>query len=237
MKNTLFLFIDESGNFDFSSRGTKYFVLTGMSTFIPVEERSKLLELRYRLLKDGVDQEYFHATEDKQSVRNDVFKLIVSLKDNLEVHSVIAQKNKANPVLYKENYIKKGKKINRVVGAEFYERNCRTLLQYVFRGYADKNINKIIVVLGAIFTKDKQSYILKTLKKYLKENFSLPFEIYFHQSQADLNSQLADYFGWSIYIKYERNEERPYKLVKNRIKSQFEIFSKGSTIYYKYEKT
>ena len=70
--------------------------------------------------------------------------------------------------------------------------------QYVFRRSNFKGTDKILVVLGSIFTRDKQSYILKALKKYLKESFAMPFEIYFHRSQTDLNCQLADYFGWAI---------------------------------------
>jgi hypothetical protein len=235
MNKTLYLFIDEAGNFDFSPKGTKYFVLTCMSTFRPVEERDKLLTLRYEILTDGIDQEFFHATEDKQLVRDKVFEVITTLQDDIEVHTVVAQKNKANPVLYREEYEKKGKKIIRNVGADFYHRICQTLLQYVFRRSNFKGTDKIVVVLGSIFTRDKQSYILKALKNYLKENFSMPFEIYFHISQADLNCQLADYFGWAIYVKRERNEERPYNLVKSKIKSSFEIFSRGTTTYYDYQ--
>lgn len=129
MDKTLFLFIDESGNFDFSPEGTKYFVLTCLSTFQPVTDRELLLKLKYDLLTDGIDQEFFHATEDKQIVRDKIFEIIRNLKDDIEVHAVIAQKNKANPVLYREEYYKNGRKIVRNTGAEFYQRICRTLLQ------------------------------------------------------------------------------------------------------------
>lgn len=232
---TLFLFIDESGNFDFSSKGTKHFVLSCLSTFYPVDERDRLIKLRYDLLASGVDQEYFHATEDAQSTRDKVFNLITSLSDDIEVHSIVAQKNKANPTLYKEEYFKKGRKVERIVGAEFYQRVCRTLLQYVFRRSNFKKANKIVVVLGSLFTRDKQSLILKTLKKYLKENFILPFEIYFHCSQADINCQFADYLGWAIAIKWERDEKRSYGLIKDKVKSEYEIFKKGETVYYPYK--
>lgn len=235
MQKTLFLFIDESGNFDFSSNGTKYFVLSCSSTFRPVEEREKLLNLRYELLSDGIGQECFHATEDAQATRDRVFNVIDSLSDDIEVHSVVAQKSKVNPSLYKEEYFKKGKKIQRVVGSEFYQRVCRTLLQYVFRRSNFQKATKIIVVLGAIFTRDKQSTILKTLKKYLKENFEMPFEIFFHSSKADLNCQSADYFGWAIAIKWERNEKRSYVLVKDKVKSEYEIFKRGGKLYYPYK--
>lgn len=232
---TLYLFVDESGNFDFSSRGTKYFVLSCLSTFYPTAERDNLIKLRYKLLEEGLDQEFFHATEDRQVVRDRVFSIINNLTDDIEVHAIVAQKNKVNPSLYREVYFKKDRRIERVVGADFYQRMSRTLLQYVFHRSDFKKADKIVVVLGAIFTKSKQSYILQTLKKYLKERFAKPFEVYFHQSRSDLNCQLADYFGWAIAIKWERGEQRSYILVADKIKSEFDIFKTGETSYYDYQ--
>lgn len=130
---TLYLFIDESGNFDFSPKGTKYFILSCLSTFQPIKEREKLLNLRYQLLDAGFNQEFFHATEDKQVVRNEVFSILNSFSNDIEIDSVIVQKNKTNPSLYYEEYYKKGRLIKRIIGADFYQIVCRTLLQYVFK--------------------------------------------------------------------------------------------------------
>lgn len=229
---TLFLFVDESGNFDFSPKGTKYFILSCLCTFLPVQERDKVINLRYEILKESVDQEFFHATEDAQKIRDRVFDIVKNLKDDFEVHAVIAQKNKVNPTLYREVYQKKGKIIRRVVGADFYQRICRTLLQYIFNRPKFKCADRIVIVLGAIFTKEKQSLILRTLKKDLKERCLKSFEIYFHQAKADLNCQLADYCGWAIAIKWERKEKRSFEIISSRVKSEYEIFSTGSIIYY-----
>ncbi|MBU2545141.1 DUF3800 domain-containing protein [Patescibacteria group bacterium] len=231
-EKTLYLFIDESGNFDFSCKGTKYFVLSCLSTFQPIKEREKLLNLRYQLLDGGIDQEFFHATEDRQAVRNEVFSILNSFSNDIEIHSVVAQKNKANPSLYYEEYYKKGRIIKRIIGADFYQIICRTLLKYVFEKSDSQGAEKVVVVLGSIFTREKQSIVLKTLKNYLKGRFDKPFEIYFHQAKADLNCQLADYCGWAITIKWERNEKRPYDLIRDRVKSEYDIFEKGNVVYY-----
>jgi len=61
---SLFIFIDESGNFDFSSKGTKYFILSAVSTLNPLG-KERLEEIKYDLMKNGTNLEYFHATEDK----------------------------------------------------------------------------------------------------------------------------------------------------------------------------
>src|SRR3990167_8684088 len=100
---TLYIFIDESGNFDFSQSGTKYFILTALSTTKPFDIGMPLLKLRYELLPNyacGPNMEesgYFHASEDTQEVRNNVFQILTSVDHNFRVDAVIAQKNKANP--------------------------------------------------------------------------------------------------------------------------------------------
>jgi len=40
--STLYIFLDESGNFDFSPKGTKYFVLSAVSTLDPVASHAPL---------------------------------------------------------------------------------------------------------------------------------------------------------------------------------------------------
>ena len=226
--------MDESGNFDFSSSGTKYFSLTGFVTFDPITKRDDLVRIRYRLLSEGVDHEYFHATEDKQVVRDEVYSLLSSLGDTYEIHSVVAQKNKTNPTLYRESYPKGNRQIERVTGIGLYKKLCECLLQYVFTGKYFK-VKKIVVVLGSLFVGDKKKVLLQTLKHFLKSKFPrASFEIYSHQTCADLNCQLADYCSWAISVKYERGETRPYDVIKSRIKSEFDIFKNGIGEYYKH---
>ena len=242
MGNTLYIFIDESGNFDFSPKGTKYFVLTSVATVKPSMGREAFLDLKYQLLKEkgsGVD-DFFHATEDRQLVRDRVFDLI-SKSDDFVVDSIVVQKNKTNPSLLERldtpcdekghvhfNTMKTVK-----TEEEFYRMVSNTLLKYTFKHYGTKeHIEQVVVVLGAVFTKNKQEYVLKALKQYLKENFGKPFFIYFHRVQCDINCQIADYCGWAIYVNWERGESRPLDAIRGKVKSMFEIFKTGKTEYY-----
>ncbi len=234
MNRCLYIFIDESGNLDFSPRATKYFILTGFATFDPVVGREKFIDLKYRLLAKGFDQEEFHATEDRQVVRDEVYKNLALLRDSFEIHSVVAQKNRANPALYREVYQKGSQTIVRNTGVLFYQKVCEVLLKYIFIGKQGK-VDTIVIVLGALFTGDKKKAALKTLKQYLKENFpGIPFEIYCHRSLSDINCQLADYCSWAIGIKRERGEGRPYEIIRPMIKNEFEIFRNGTNQYYTY---
>ncbi len=235
-QKVLYLFIDESGNFDFSPKGTKYFILTGLITSDPVTKRGDLVKLRYKLLLEGVDQEYFHATEDQQIVRDQVYNFLTSLGDSYEVYAVAARKNKTNPILYKESYMKGSRLIERVTGIGLYRKLCECLLQYIFRGKSEQ-VSKIIVVLGSLFVGDKKKVLLQTLKHFLKTHFfGIPFEIFSHQTCVDLNCQLADYCCWAISVRVERKEKRPYEIIKSQVKSVFDIFKKGDWEYYQYKK-
>ena len=227
-KNTLYIFIDESGNFDFSPKGTKYFVLTAFVTKKPARKRAELHKLRYNLLSEGIDQEYFHASEDTQVVRDGVYDFFPKIRNTYEIHSVFVQKNKTSPKLYTEERTKN-------TGSELYTLLCERLLQHIFREKKkDKKIGKIVVVLDSLYTKEKRKKILGTLKKSLHTQ-QVPFQIYMHKSSADINSQLADYCCWAIAVKLEREERRPYKKIRRQVKSKFDIFQSETTEYYKHK--
>jgi len=226
---SLFIFIDESGNFDFSPKGTKYFILSAVSTLNPLG-KERLEEIKYDLMKNGTNLEYFHATEDRQVVRNQVYDFIENL-ENIEIDSVIVQKNKTNPSLYISEKKKKSKK-----GAMLYTVALRTLLQYIFCRYGNSaKVDQVVIVLSSIFDVSKRELIKKTIKIYLKRIFSNPFYLYFHQNRSDKNTQIADYCCWAIYKKWTDGEMRPYNAVNkgNKIKSEFDIFKTGKAIYYK----
>jgi len=225
---TLFIFIDESGNFDFSPNGTKYFVLSAVSTLSPLG-KERLEEIKYELMKNGINLEYFHAAEDRQIVRNQVYSFIERLED-IEIDSVIVQKNKTNPSLYISMKKKNSKK-----GEKLYTKVLQNLLQYIFCRYDNSTkIDQVVVVLSSIFDANKRKLIEKTIKVYLKQIYSKPFYLYFHENRSDKNTQIADYCCWAIYRKWTDGEIRPYNAVKkgNKIKSEFDIFKTGSTIYY-----
>jgi hypothetical protein len=234
--NTLYIFLDESGNLDFSPKGTKYFSLTCISTLDPLTKREGFPALKYTLLGDGIEQEYFHASEDKQIVRDGVFNLISGL-DDFQIDTVIAQKNKANFALFEQiSAVQTGNSLKfkkEKVEEKFYKMICETLLKYVITRYVRKGgITKVIVILDACFVKKKQEYVTKYLKQYFKKEFGKVPYVYFQQVKADVNCQIADYCGWGIFIKWERGELRSYDVIKSKIKSEFDIFIRGTKTYY-----
>jgi hypothetical protein len=227
--STLYLFVDESGNFDFSPNGTKYFILTVLSTTDPHEIGSPLLKLRYDLLPNyacGTKMEergYFHASEDAQNVRDDVFSIISRIGLALRVDSIIAQKNKADKKFYQNH-------------KEFYEILAKPLLRYAFNRANWKGYAHVVVVFSSIFNNKIRSILKQTFKYLIKRYTQLSYSIYFHSSKFDLCSQAADYFGWAIYRKWESGDNRSHNLVRVYIKSELDIFKGGKTEFYAYKK-
>lgn len=231
-RDTLFLFLDESGNLDFSEKGSRYWALTAFCTFHPSHGKEGFLDLFYSLVDAGRGLQCFHATEDKQAVRDEFFRLIGELTHSFEIHSVIAEKCKASPSLYNVIKMRRGKLCYEKDESRFYGVVCKALLRYVFRCPRFKHAKKIVVVLSSIWTNQRHESIRKALSLELKHQASVPFEIYFHANREDLNCQIADYCGWAIARKWERGDRRSYDLIRTKIKNEFDVFERGTIRHY-----
>lgn len=227
--NVLYLFVDESGNFDFSPSGTKFFILTVLSTTNPYNIALPLLQLRYDSLPNYAcgphmeEQGYFHASEDIQQVRSTVFSIISKIDHLMRVDSIVGQKNKANPTFYKQPL-------------EFYRTLGEALLKYAFTRAEWRGYEHVVVVFSSIFTRKKRGILKQSFKSLIKKHARVSFALYFHDSEFDFCAQAADYFCWAIYRKWESGDTRSYDVVKHLIKSEFAIFGKGETEYYEYKK-
>ena len=96
------MFSDEAGCFTFA-RGpniSRYFII-GTVTTSDLKAAEALRELRRELIwSDGYDLgEFFHATSDKQNVRDRVFAEIV--KHDFRIQATICEKSKAQPQVKK----------------------------------------------------------------------------------------------------------------------------------------
>lgn len=94
-----FMFADEAGNFDFTDGkdASKYFIVCTITTG-SCDIGSGLLELRRELLWEELPlNDYFHATEDKQDVRDRVFQFLEDKE--FTVQATILEKRKARPQL------------------------------------------------------------------------------------------------------------------------------------------
>lgn len=219
----LFVFIDESGNDDFSTKGTSYWVLTSMLLTDITVARDQLFELRNRLLADGHDVPYFHASEDKQFIRDEVFDVLGALSPSqCRVDSVIVEKNKAHPTV---------RSLDRL-----YLDQIELVLRHQFdvSGVDVKRFSQVQVFLDRPSQRGKQfKATVKALRRRLPKHLrGVPYELFFHPSASHLGLQMVDYFSWAIFVSHERGELRPVSKVEHIIQSQFDVFKNGTTRYY-----
>jgi hypothetical protein len=143
---TIYVFADETGNFDFSRKpgATTYF---GVGTIVlrdnePAALSSDMAQLRRELAwrSWGLDS-CFHATEDKQPIRDEVFKLISGHSFSFDV--TLLEKSKAQPHL-------------KVTEHSFYE----FAWYYHFRMLAQREVrsgDSLFVVASEIGTKKSRA--------------------------------------------------------------------------------
>ncbi len=193
-------------------------VLGSYSTTKPHQHTLALQKLKYDVLSEGHEQECFHATEDRQAVRDEVYKIIKQSNDAV-YDFVYIEKNKTHPS-------KQNKK-------DVYAILAGALTSYIFgrldqQGY---NFNQIIVVIDKALTKKEQDYFKTLIKPRLKRT-NRPFRLYFFQTKSDPNGQIADYGAWARSVSLARNEHRPLREIRNLISNDFNVFRRGTRRYY-----
>ena len=215
--DTLFLFIDESGNFDFSDSGTTHFAMACVAALAPLESAAKLNSLKYDLLAEGHDISSFHASEDKQLIRDRVFSIIDGLK-NIRSHVIYGDKHLAAPSLHSAEGL--------------YSLFGKAIMKFALMAYGDDKYRQIVVLFDQALTNKKQGAFMAAVKPELKK-LRKPFRIYFHQMRTDANGQIADYICWSKYVELERGENRPWQAIQRSLRpTSFDIFRFGHTRYY-----
>lgn len=226
----LYLYLDEAGNFDFSPRGSKFFIMTCTVSSRPFGHIAELAELKYDCLEEGLDPKRhkdshrFHATEDKQATRDAVYGIIERHLDAMSVHSVIIRKNMTDPALQDQ--------------ATLYGRVFQWLVGYVFRDERLDLADEVIIVTDSIPVKKKLNDLRGALKKYLKEKTEgtgVRYRLYHHRSESDLNLQVADYCCWAIQRKWERGDDRSFKIIERAVRSEGDLFKSSSTVYYRFD--
>jgi len=220
LQSHLYIFLDEGGNLDFSPSGTHYFTLTCVTGKRPFLWDAAFPSLKHDLIEEGLDIEYFHAAEDRQRVRDQVFPLIEACLSSMRIDSLIVEKRKTGPSL--QPLIR------------FYPEMLGYLLQYVFQGVESDRYEEVVVLTDRLPVKKKRQAVEKAIKTTLSR-FLPPttnYRVLHHESRSCAGLQVVDYCNWAIYRKWSRDDSRSYDLIKRAIRSEFDIFASGRTYYY-----
>ncbi|MGB8801613.1 MAG: DUF3800 domain-containing protein [Candidatus Acidiferrales bacterium] len=213
----LFAFFDESGTYQYTPAQGNYIVFSAVVTATPTLFSTEFAALKYELHAQGTCLERFHACEDTQAVRNRVFALLAGSTDFV-IHSIVARKNRINPVLYKHGV---------------YSIAYKTLLRYLVKF---RKLDRICIVVDTVPDQSQQIALKATLKARASEvldPLGIPYTIDHHNSASHALLQAADYCAWAIYRKWHGNDERSYVHIRPRIENEYDIFGRGNTDYYK----
>ena len=216
---TLYLFLDESGNFDFSPSGTRYLVFTGLVTRDVVPTVIELHCLKHEAITRGEGLECFHAAEDRQWIRDGVFG-IVSACSHLAVHTVIIEKARLNRALYD---IRK-----------FYPFVCQHLFAGIFAHEPPSSFDHVVVFIDSIPVHRIREATLKGIKENLK-NHLIPgqrYDILMHASKSHPYLQIVDYLSWAVYVKWTRAEQRPWNVIAHLVQTEHEVLKNSERRYY-----
>lgn len=220
MSRTVYLFLDESGNLDFSARGTRYFVLTSVSTKRPFQINDALDSYKYDCIEYGLEEERFHCANDNAHVRNRVFDLIGHRLDDVDIDSLLVEKRKTSPALTAER--------------RFYPEMLGHLLKNVLARPSHQEAEEIIIITDTIPLQKRRQSIEKAIKLTLAQMLpvSPKYRVLHHDSRSHYGLQIADYCCWAIFRKHEREESAYFDRISSAVRSEFEIFRTGTTCYY-----
>jgi hypothetical protein len=213
---SIFVFIDESGNFDFSVNGTAHFVMTAVICREPITTASEMQHLKYELLASGTDISHFHASEDKQFVRDRVFPLIARM-DSISAHTLWIDKHNAAPSMQNT--------------ARIYSLFGGAISKYLLKTLPAERYEQVVLVFDKALSKKNENAFLAYVKPALLQ-LNRPFKIFFQSVNFDFNGQVADYIAWAQYVNLEKSEQRPILALPLRLRDEFNLFRNAHTRYY-----
>ena len=220
VSDCVYIFLDESGNLDFSARGTRYFVLTSVSMERPFPMYEALDAYKYDCLEYGLTTEYFHCANDNRHVRTRVFDIIGSHLDHIAVDSLIVEKRKTEPSL--------------IPDGRFYAEMLGSLLRRVLSRESNSEGKEVIVITDTVPFRRRREALEKsvrlTLSKAMPER--LRYRVLHHDSRAHYGLQIADYVCWAVFRKYERGQSDFYDRISPAVLSRTDVFQNETRAYY-----
>ena len=186
-----FVFIDESGNLDFGAAGSSHFQLVCVIGQLTDDQVLGLQRLRRRLLRDGHDIEYFHASVNKHAVRNEVYKVLTDSAMPAKILALVIAKER----VAEDDRDPWG----------FY---AKYLSLAIAQSQAWIPLANPVIVTDSLPIRKKREGVIKAIKQGLTQEIQpvTPVPVYHHASKAHFDLQAVDYFGWAIWRNLSRGE-------------------------------
>ena len=220
MSRCAYIFLDEAGNFDFSVKGTRYFVLTSVSTIRPFSWFKPLDDFKFDCIEYGLENEYFHCTNDNKYVRGRVFDIIGDHLGAMHIDGLVVEKRKVDPALR--------------VDGRFYPEMLGYLLSFVMPRELTADTDTVIVITDTIPVSRRRRAIEKGIRSALTKMLpgGIKYRILHHNSRSHYGLQVADYCCWAIYRKWQAGETTWFDQVRTAVQSERNIFRDQTTYFY-----
>jgi len=221
MQQRVYVFGDESGNFHFVKKphASRYFIICTVS-MRQCDIGARLLDLRRELVwRKFPVGDAFHASEDKQQVRDEVFAVMRA--SDFQVQATILEKSKAQPQV-------------RVSEERFYHYGWYYHLRFVIPKIIGKTTEALFTT-AKVKTHKKQAAFTHAVNDSIQQ--TLPREqwaTHFCYSAQDPCLQIVDYCAWAIQRKWESGgkDARYYGMIQAKINHEVDSWSRGTTHYY-----
>jgi hypothetical protein len=215
-----FLFADEAGDFEFARKRnvSRYFILCTV-TMKSCDIGHQLLDLRRDLAWRGNTAigDYFHACEDNQCVRDEVFRLIQ--RADLRVDATILEKSKALPPKHPSD-------IDLYMHAWYY--HFRSVGPAVIRSG-----DELLLTAAVVSKRGQRARFNDTVNQVVQTVTTRnSWGTYFCPSMADPCLQVTDYCAWAIQRKWERDDTRSYELISEKIVREYDLWGARTQHHY-----
>lgn len=200
----LYLYMDESGNFDFGEKGTKYFIMTCVVCRRPFTACHDLMNAKYDCFEQGIVIKKFHATDDNNETRKTVYGIIEKEKHKYSAYSIYIDKDNL-----RDDMKDAGK---------LYYQVFEWIINKVFESEIDSSVKKVIAVTDDLPKEAKKKQIAKPLKQFLKsksKQFGIETWLEHYPSESDFNLQIADYACWAFMRLKSQGKDWPYRTIKS----------------------
>jgi len=218
------VFGDEAGDLVFkppAPPGVSRHFIIGTVAMDDCSIAEDLTALRREFAWNGLQLDEFHATVDKQRVRDRVFDIIAG--HDLRFDATIFEKRKAYPYTYSDPLY-------------FYKLAWYAHFKHVAPEIADAK-DELLVVASSLQIKRKQTTTKAAIHKAVTEvvnqvSPTVTCHCAFSPAKTDPCLQVADYLTWAVQRKYEGGDNRSYELVKHLIKSDYDYFRFGTKTFF-----
>ncbi|XSG81235.1 MAG: DUF3800 domain-containing protein [Methyloligella sp. ZOD6] len=217
----LYVFTDEAGCFTFNRNHnvSRYFILC--TVVMPnCAVGTELIDLRRRLAWDGYELgEYFHATTDRQAVRDEVFQAIT--KHDFTIQATIMEKSKAQPQVRRSK-------------PRFYQYGYFYLFKHGTTSELPRDCEALVTTACLGNRKERAAFQDAVDDVMRQTQRAREWKADFMPCHADPCLQVADYCAWAIQRKYERpkKNQASYELIKDRITYEYDLWKHGNVHYY-----